>query len=244
LTAAQQKMQEHYHGLEKVLGERISTLVYDTLVVHNKDKNVDKSIALLTDVTTTRNVSQDHRSRVIQSLRKLQTNGGGGGGGKNKALKGIEDVFVPILKVINVSSVLECSTQSLGVVMNVCMELAADDAYEKTMSTLQLINTLSNKLSPSYGHYCYRSLMALIVMMMEGDHQHKEDLEEEEDEEEDEDEADEEEEAEEEEEDDDEAAEEESAEKDAERDAEEENEEAAPFTAPFNTRSNSLSTMF
>ena len=53
------------------------------------------------------------------------------GGGKNKVMKGIEEVFGPILKVINVGSVLECSAQSLGVVMNVCMELAADDACKK-----------------------------------------------------------------------------------------------------------------
>ena len=56
----------------------------------------------------------------------------------------------------------------MGEIMNVCNQLAKDNAYNKTMSTLQLIHTLSTKLSPKYGHYCYRNIMKLIRMMVDG----------------------------------------------------------------------------
>ena len=82
--------------------------------------------------------------------------------------EGIDELFYPILKISSITTMLSCTDTSMGEIMNVCNQLAKDNAYNKTMSTLQLIHTLSTKLSPKYGHYCYRNIMKLIRMMEDG----------------------------------------------------------------------------
>ena len=219
------KMTIHRNGLIQLLGNDVGRLVYDTLVTYNNDKNIDKSILILTNVETTKNIGLEHRSRIIQSLRRnlsgkkinkklllsekqsdqsdIRTFGNTNDDSQKQDsssssssssssnstttsssstsisttissssslltnMNGIDEIFQPILKLATLSTCVSSTDSSLGELMSTCLELADDDAYEKTISCLDLLLALSTKLNYVCGHTIYSDLMNLIEIMIE-----------------------------------------------------------------------------
>ena len=167
------KMFQHRQKLTKLLGEDVSDRVYDTLIVNNRDKHVEKSVLVLTSVETPREVGLDHRSRIVQALRRDQQSRSGGSSGSSSGSSsggssgGIDEIFLPVLKLATLGTCVSSTEMSISEIMNTCLELAEDDAYEKTMSALSLILTLCTKLSTKYGAQIWIPLMELIVLVTE-----------------------------------------------------------------------------